>query len=113
MVLPTAKLARARQSRAKAFRQKQLSPAYINSLERGYFCLALIGILTITRVNAWTILMGDTSENKKDSVEELAGVPAGEEVTLTDGTPTGEIVVEDTDKDGNVIGWHKEAKEAK
>ena len=53
--------------------------------------------------------MADT-ENQSASVEELAGLPAGEEVTLNDGTPTGEVVVEDVDQDGNVVGWHKEVK---
>lgn len=39
-----------------------------------------------------------------DSVEELAGVPEGAEVN-------GEVVVADHDEQGNLIGWHKEAKE--
>lgn len=38
-----------------------------------------------------------------DKVEKLAGVVVGTEVN-------GEVVVADYDKDGNVIGWHKEVK---
>ena len=44
------------------------------------------------------------------TVEDLAGVPAGTELTshsIEHGTTT-EIVVEDLDDQGNVIGWHKE-----
>lgn len=54
--------------------------------------------------------MTDIIETPVDSVEVLAGLPAGEEVTLQDGTPTGEVIVQDLDDDGNVVGWHKEAK---
>ena len=39
-----------------------------------------------------------------DNIEELAGVPEGTEVN-------GEIVVTDYDEQGNIIGWHKEAKQ--
>ncbi len=39
-----------------------------------------------------------------DSVEELAGVPAGTELN-------GEIIVADYDEHGNIIGWHKEIKQ--
>lgn len=39
-----------------------------------------------------------------ESVKELAGVPEGSEIN-------GEIVVADYDEQGNIIGWHKEAKQ--
>lgn len=38
------------------------------------------------------------------------GVAEGAEVTNILGAPTGEVVVYDKDENGNVIGWHKEAK---
>lgn len=41
-----------------------------------------------------------------------AGVPDGTELTTTtaDNTQVVEIIVNDLDGDGNVIGWHKEVK---
>jgi len=44
------------------------------------------------------------------TVESLSGLAIGEEVTLLNGEPTGEVIVEDIDEDGNVVGWHKEVK---
>lgn len=40
------------------------------------------------------------------SAETLSGVSSGTVL------PSNEVVVEDVDADGNVIGWHKEVKES-
>lgn len=50
--------------------------------------------------------MADT-QPAEDAMLELAGVPGGTVIETPDGEPN-EVVVADLDKDGNVIGWHKE-----
>lgn len=39
-----------------------------------------------------------------ESIEELAGVPAGTEIN-------GEIIVADYNEQGNLVGWHKEIRQ--
>lgn len=53
----------------------------------------------------------ENSESKPSvTVKDLSGHDEGDEVIDARGEPTGEIVKGDYDKDGNLVGWHKELK---
>jgi hypothetical protein len=51
-----------------------------------------------------------TEAERLDLLKPNPGVDHGEEVFDIADNPTGEIMVHEYDKDGNISGWHKEVK---
>jgi hypothetical protein len=51
----------------------------------------------------------ETQVNQDVPVDLTGGLKNGDEVADHEGNATGEKIVHETDNDGNVSGWHKEA----